>query len=95
MHLKGSWIHATGSNIYGGFLVHKGAGFARIESILIENRYHSLRRKLLNEGCVKNNVFVKNHVFKSKYEAAIVLLGRNIPEEAERVLWFATGSYKV
>lgn len=32
LHLKGSWIHATGSNIYGGFLVHKGAGFARIES---------------------------------------------------------------
>ena len=59
MHLKGSWIHATGSNIYGGFLVHKGAGFARIESILIENRYHSLRKKLIDKGYVKNNVFVK------------------------------------
>ena len=32
LHLKGSWIHATGSNIYGGFLVHKGPSFARIES---------------------------------------------------------------
>ena len=88
-------IHATGSNIYGGFLVHKGAGFARIESILIENRYHSLRKKLIDKGYVKNNVFVKDYVFNDKREAAIVLLGRNIPEEAERVLWFATGSYKV
>jgi hypothetical protein len=95
LHLKGSWIHATGSNIYGGFLVHKGAGFARIESILIENRYHSLRKKLIDKGYVKNNVFVKDYVFNDKREAAIVLLGRNIPEEAERVLWFATGSYKV
>lgn len=95
LHLKGSWIHATGSNIYGGFLVHKGAGFARIESILIENRYHSLRKKLIDEGYVKNNVFVKDYVFNDKREAAIVLLGRNIPEEAGRVLWFATGSYKV
>ncbi len=95
LYLKGSWIHATGSNIYRGFLVHKGAGFARIESILIENRYHSLRKKLIDKGYVKNNVFVKNYVFNDKREAAIVLLGRNIPEEAERVLWFATGSYKV
>ena len=95
LHLKGSWIHATGSNIYGGFLVHKGAGFARIESILIGNRYHSLRKKLIDKGYVKNNVFVKDYVFNDKREAAIVLLGRNIPEEAERVLWFATGSYKV
>lgn len=95
LHLKGSWIHATGSNIYGGFLVHKGAGFARIESILIENRYHSLRKKLIDKGYVKNNVFVKDYVFNDKREVAIVLLGRNIPEEAERVLWFATGSYKV
>lgn len=95
LHLKGSWIHATGSNIYGGFLVHKGAGFARIEYILIENRYHSLRKKLIDKGYVKNNVFVKDYVFNDKREAAIVLLGRNIPEEAERVLWFATGSYKV
>ena len=95
LYLKGSWIHATGSNIYGGFLVHKGAGFARIESILIENRYHSLRKKLIDKGYVKNNVFVKDYVFNDKREAAIVLLGRNIPEEAERVLWFATGSYKV
>ena len=95
LYLKGSWIHATGSNIYRGFLVHKGAGFARIESILIENRYHSLRKKLIDKGYVKNNVFVKDYVFNDKREAAIVLLGRNIPEEAERVLWFATGSYKV
>ena len=95
LYLKGSWIHATGSNIYRGFLVHKGAGFARIESILIENRYHSLRKKLIDKDYVKNNVFVKDYVFNDKREAAIVLLGRNIPEEAERVLWFATGSYKV
>lgn len=93
--LNNDRIHATGSNIYGGFLVHKGAGFARIESILIENRYHSLRKKLIDKGYVKNNVFVKDYVFNDKREAAIVLLGRNIPEEAERVLWFATGSYKV
>lgn len=67
----------------------------RIESILIENRYHSLRKKLIDKGYAKNNVFVKDYVFNDKREAAIVLLGRNIPEEAERVLWFATGSYKV
>lgn len=40
-------------------------------------------------------MFVKDYVFNDKREAAIVLLGRNILEEAERVLWFATGSYKV
>ena len=61
----------------------------------LENRYHSLRKKLIDKGYVKNNVFVKDYVFNDKREAAIVLLGRNIPEEAERVLWFATGSYKV
>ena len=38
----------------------------RIESILIENRYHSLRKKLIDKGYVKNNVFVKDYVFNDK-----------------------------
>lgn len=93
--LNDDWIQATGSIVDGGFLVHEKADFSGAEARAIARKYHDLRRKLLNEGCVKNNVFVKNHVFKSKYEAAIVLLGRHVSEEAERVLWFATGSYKV
>lgn len=99
LHLKGSWIHAQVLIFMEVFLSIKGLVSLglnpRIESILIENRYHSLRKKLIDKGYVKNNVFVKDYVFNDKREAAIVLLGRNIPEEAERVLWFATGSYKV
>lgn len=40
-------------------------------------------------------MFIKDYRFNDKRKAAMALLGKNIPEEAERVLWFATGSYKV
>ena len=46
----------------------------RIESILIENRYHSLRKKLIDKGYVKNNVFVKSNESITYCTEAIVLL---------------------
>ena len=90
--LNDDWIQATGSIVDGGFLVHEKADFSGAEARAIARKYHDLRRKLLNEGCVKNNVFVKNHVFKSKYEAAIVLLGRHVSEKVAETLWIAEDS---
>ena len=93
--LNNDRIHATGSIVEGGFLVHEGAKFSYHEDLSLAMWCYVLRRKLLNEGYVKNNVFIKDYRFNDKRKAAMALLGRNIPEEAERVLWFATGSYKV
>ena len=90
--LNNDWIQATNSIVDGGFLVHEKADFSGAEARAIARKYHDLRRKLLNEGCVKNNVFVKNHVFKSKYEAAIVLLGRHVSEKVAETLWIAEDS---
>ena len=90
--LNDDWIQATNSIVDGGFLVHEKADFSGAEARAIARKYHDLRSKLLNEGCVKNNVFVKNHVFKSKYEAAIVLLGRHVSEKVAETLWIAEDS---
>ena len=53
--LNDDWIQATNSIVDGGFLVHEKADFSGAEARAIARKYHDLRSKLLNEGCVKNN----------------------------------------
>ena len=67
-----------GSIADGGFLVHKGSGFSAFEEGTIAQEIHNLRKKLIDEGYVKNNVFVKGYVFNNMHEATVTLLGRMI-----------------
>ena len=52
--LNNDRIHATGSIVEGGFLVHEGAKFSYHEDLSLAMWCYVLRRKLLNEGYVKN-----------------------------------------
>ena len=82
-------IHATGSVFDGGFLVHKGTEFTGHETLSLSIEYRVLRRELVNEGYIKNNVFVKDYVFNDKREAAIALLGRMVSRKTAKTLWDA------
>ncbi|WP_443808803.1 sigma-70 family RNA polymerase sigma factor [Dialister hominis] len=82
-------IHATGFVFDGGFLVHKGTEFTGHETLSLSIEYRVLRRELVNEGYIKNNVFVKDYVFNDKREAAIALLGRMVSRKAAKTLWDA------
>mgnify|MGYP000016776727 FL=1 len=82
-------IHATGSVFDGGFLVHKNTEFTGHETLSLSIEYRVLRRELVNEGYIKNNVFVKDYVFNDKREAAIALLGRMVSRKTAKTLWDA------
>ena len=90
--LNNDRIHATGSIVEGGFLVHEGAKFSYHENLSLAMWCYVLRRKLLNEGYVKNNVFIKDYRFNDKRKAAMALLGKNIPERTAEALWIAEDS---
>lgn len=66
--------------------VHKGTEFTGHETLSLSIEYRVLRRELVNEGYIKNNVFVKDYVFNDKREAAIALLGRMVSRKAAKTL---------
>lgn len=59
------------------FLVKKGSRIAESNTAGLQNNYVELRKELVKERIVKDNVFQKDYVFESSSAAAAVILGRS------------------
>lgn len=59
------------------FIVKKGSRIAPDESQSFQSGYNNLRKKLIEDGVIENNIFTVDYEFESPSAAAAVILGRS------------------
>lgn len=75
LYLKVNDIHAEGAETAEGFTVFAGSLLTLNPSDSLPDNAKRKREILFQDGIVKDNVFLGNHVFNSSSEAAAVILG--------------------
>lgn len=83
LHLEGKRLIAYAYALQDCFLVKKGSQFSDKETNSCDQSIRKHRQSLIDDGSVKDNIFVKDVKFNSPSTAAACILGRN--ENGRRV----------
>lgn len=92
LHLGGNKLIATGLLTDDGFIVKKGSDFSPDETNSCPTWVRNIRKQLVEEGKVKDNVFMEDVFFASSSSAASCVTGRS---ESGNRIWLDSDGQKL